>query len=258
MRRWLLALLLIPKAALCDELHWAVRSMPPTVETSIESVARYLAARELEPFQRVKALHDYVADRVAYDAAAFANDSIPDEDGDAEAVFRNHRAVCEGYAKLLSALGRAIDVPIRVASGHVKWPTDYVRHAWNVVDIGGRSYMIDVTWDAGYVRGREFRRSYSTKYLLVPLAHVRDRRETRPLVDHAWLYQIRNDLNRLWTRDMSSTSRRAELFAIWDRAQRLEPSPTKSLALSIIASFMHDRLPDGNRSGLGVPALRIR
>ncbi|MEO0815430.1 MAG: hypothetical protein AAFY60_21405, partial [Myxococcota bacterium] len=46
-----------------------VTSIPASAETDIESVAKYIAARESDPFMLVKALHDYVADRVAYDVA---------------------------------------------------------------------------------------------------------------------------------------------------------------------------------------------
>ena len=49
-------------------LHPAVINMPASAETSIESVAQYIASQEKDPMLRIKALHDYVADRIAYDA----------------------------------------------------------------------------------------------------------------------------------------------------------------------------------------------
>ena len=48
-------------------MHPLVRAIPAEAETSYDSVAKYIAEREDDPLQRVKALHDYVADRVAYD-----------------------------------------------------------------------------------------------------------------------------------------------------------------------------------------------
>jgi hypothetical protein len=88
-------------------IHPAVAQMPASVETSIASVAQYIAQQEKDPFLRVKALHDYVADRVAYDAPAFFGQA-PRPPQDAETVFRSRKAVCAGYAKLLEALGQAI------------------------------------------------------------------------------------------------------------------------------------------------------
>jgi transglutaminase-like putative cysteine protease len=86
-------------------IHPAVANMPASVETSIAAVAQYLAQQEHDPFLRVKALHDYVADRIAYDAPAFFGQT-PRPPQDAETVFRTRKAVCAGYAKLLEALGR--------------------------------------------------------------------------------------------------------------------------------------------------------
>jgi hypothetical protein len=74
-----------------------VTDMPRSAETSIESVATYIRDHESDPYRRVKALHDWVADRIAY----------VDDGGEmsAEAVFNRRSGVCEGYAKLLAALG---------------------------------------------------------------------------------------------------------------------------------------------------------
>ena len=48
-------------------LDAVVAAMPRAEETSIEAVARYIAAREPDRRARIKALHDWVADRIAYD-----------------------------------------------------------------------------------------------------------------------------------------------------------------------------------------------
>jgi hypothetical protein len=89
-------------------LHPAVAAMPNSVETSIQSVAQYIAKRESDPVLRIKALHDYVADRIAYDSDAFYSGHYPDQD--AEAVFETRKGVCAGYANLLSGLATAINL----------------------------------------------------------------------------------------------------------------------------------------------------
>ena len=47
--------------------------MPPETKASVESIGRWIAARETDPYHRVKAIHDFVADHVAYDAPALAS-----------------------------------------------------------------------------------------------------------------------------------------------------------------------------------------
>jgi len=87
-------------------LHPLVTSMPAEAEVSIESVGTYIATREPDPVLRVKALHDWVADRIAYDTPNYLAHTIPQADGNAQAVFRSRIGVCAGYAKLLAALGK--------------------------------------------------------------------------------------------------------------------------------------------------------
>ena len=60
-----------------DRVHPVVARMPASAETSIEAVGQYIAQRVLDPIERIKALHDWVADRIAYDAEGFYSGKQP-------------------------------------------------------------------------------------------------------------------------------------------------------------------------------------
>ncbi|HEY9774265.1 MAG TPA: transglutaminase domain-containing protein [Planktothrix sp.] len=149
-----------------------VTKIPAEEETSIASVAHYIAEHETDPMLRVKALHDYVADRVAYDSEAFYSGNMPDQS--AEAVFENHKSVCAGYANLMSALGKACGEKIIVVVGDARDDKNGDKlsgygHAWNAARINNQWYLMDACWDAGYVsRERGFTKKYTTSYLLPP------------------------------------------------------------------------------------------
>jgi transglutaminase-like putative cysteine protease len=158
-----------------DTLHPAVVSLPKEHEASIESVAKYLAEKEKDPYFLVKALHDYVADRIAYDGPAYVDylkkgTRIPPQG--AERVFREGIGVCAGYAQLLAALGRAAGIKIVYVGGDSRssgW--DAVRgagHAWNAAEIDGQWYLIDATWNAGHLSGKKFEKQFGTSYLFTP------------------------------------------------------------------------------------------
>lgn len=151
-------------------LHPAVANMPPDVEVSIESVARYIAQQEPDPYLRVKALHDYVVDRIAYDAPAYFGRS-PRPPQDAQTVFQTRKAVCAGYAKLLEALGNAIGEEIVYVVGDSRSQISDLggsSHAWNAAKIEGRWYLVDATWDSGYVDSSGFTKQYRADYLFPP------------------------------------------------------------------------------------------
>ena len=151
------------------KLHPAVATMPASAETSPEAVAKYIAARESDPYLRVKALYDYVTDRIRYDAPALAAGEYPPQDP--ETVFEARKAVCAGYAKLLDKMAETIGVNVVYVTGVSRDRNGDVGgngHAWNAVEIDQKWYLIDATWGAGFVEGDKFTKRYNTEYLFTP------------------------------------------------------------------------------------------
>lgn len=144
-----------------------VTSIPEAEQASVEAVGRYFAARIDEPRRLVKALHDYVVLRLTYDKATLerylAGDRSNRPSQEAEAVFAARTAVCEGYARLMVALGKAAGVEIAYITGYIRdarrraEPADSEEtmkaalegyaHAWNAVKLDGRWWLLDATWD---------------------------------------------------------------------------------------------------------------
>ncbi len=158
-----------------DDLHPVVAEMPESAETSIQSVAAYIAEREDDPFYRVKALFDYVADRLTYDVAVLealeqGRHDYPPQD--AEAVFEAGTAVCAGYARLLVELGRETGDEIVYVTGVSREQDGSISglgHAWNAARIEGQWYLMDPTWGSGSVDSDEgFKARYNPTYLFTP------------------------------------------------------------------------------------------
>lgn len=152
-------------------VHPAVAAMPDSAKVSVEAVGRYLKGQVSDPFLRVKALHDFAAEWLAYDAPALATGDLPSQR--AADVFAARTAVCAGYAQLLVALGEVTGDHIVYVTGHSRASgedLDGVGHAWNAVELDGAWYLIDPTWDAGFVNGDAFTPQYRSDYLFTPPA----------------------------------------------------------------------------------------
>ncbi len=150
-------------------LHPLVTSITSSDETSIKAVADYISSREKDPFLRIKAMNDYVADRIAYDAVALAEGRYPPQD--AETVFKTRKAVCAGYSKLMVALAKHTGDEIRYVTGVSREQGGQIAgggHAWNAAKIEGAWYLIDTTWNSGSVKGTKFTKAYTTDYLFTP------------------------------------------------------------------------------------------
>jgi hypothetical protein len=144
----------------------AIAMMPEDAQASIDSVGAYLLAHFPDPKARVKALHDFVVLRLTYDQAALraslAGDFEHRPSQEAAAVFARKTAVCEGYARLVAALGKPANLEIAYITGYirdtkrrtaagsdesVKASLEGYLHAWNAVKIDNQWLLIDATFD---------------------------------------------------------------------------------------------------------------
>ena len=147
-------------------VHPVVAGMTASDETSPESVARYISARVTDPFERVKALHDWVVTRLRYDSASITGVR---KKQDAQSVFASRLGVCEGYARLLVELGKSSGDRFVYLTGEVREEHGElapVGHAWNAVEVKGAWYLLDATWDDPVMSdGTD---AYRTDYLFIP------------------------------------------------------------------------------------------
>ncbi|MEL4896792.1 transglutaminase domain-containing protein [Crocosphaera sp. Alani8] len=158
------------------EIHDLIANIHPNTETDIQSVANYIKTNELDPFLRIKAVHDYVVTKLTYDVAVLETGVRPSQE--ARDVFKTGQAVCEGYAKLFEAIAKAMGEDVIYLEGDVRRefaPNDVIplnlkfldlsynwtRHAWNAVKIEENWYLVDTTWD-------DSETSYYTDYLMPP------------------------------------------------------------------------------------------
>ena len=72
--------------------------------------------------------------------------------------------VCEGYAKAFKVLCDQLGVPAVCVSGLSDKSRTGSGHMWNLAQIGGSWYLVDVTWDDSDTAGAQ---ASSRRYLLV-------------------------------------------------------------------------------------------
>ncbi len=101
-----------------------------------EAIAAALAGTEgLEPYAQVLAVHDYLVRTCAYGDPESAVDHT------AYGALLSGQAVCEGYASAFRILMDRLGIPCIVVS------SEEMEHGWNMVQLDGQWYHVDVTWD---------------------------------------------------------------------------------------------------------------
>jgi len=159
-----------PQWPLPAEPHPIIRAMTDSEASDLDAVAERIRTHEVDPFQRVKAIHDFVVRWVSYDAEALRKDyDIPPQD--AVATFARKTGTCDGYVQLMIAIGEKLGLSMTRIVGRSRASgagLDGFYHSWVGVEIGGTPWLVDPTWNAGSLFGREYRPRYSTSYLFTP------------------------------------------------------------------------------------------
>ncbi|MBQ7160989.1 MAG: hypothetical protein IJR90_04715 [Clostridia bacterium] len=96
--------------------------------------------------QKALYLYKYLTDNVVYNDEGYYDTSMWDWFYDA--MIKKY-TVCAGYACALSFLYNGAGIDCINVTGKVKDETD-TSHMWNCAEIGGKYYLFDPTWDAGY------------------------------------------------------------------------------------------------------------
>lgn len=146
-----------------------VMTLPAEAETSPAALGAYIAQHEPTQAERARAVHDWVADRIAYDGPAYREGRYPPQD--AATVFRTRVGVCAGYARVFAEVAKAAGLEARYVVGTVRgvgMRPDGELHAWNAVKIDGAWALVDTTWDAGHLDGAKFIKEYRTIYHRTP------------------------------------------------------------------------------------------
>lgn len=123
-----------------------IRDQQRSLEARIQRLTRPLAgAGEAE---KEKAIHDFILANVRYDKLKkpYSHEII--------GPLGQGVGVCEGIAKTVKVLCDAVGLPCIVALCHAAPEAGICyRHTWNLVQLGGRWYHLDATFDNSLQRG---------------------------------------------------------------------------------------------------------
>lgn len=171
-----------------------------------EKACRILPAdiREKPEIERERWIHDWLCGHVTYRGAADElSDNIYDRNCSAIGAMLDGQANCQGYADAFYMLGTMAGLTVNIQIG-----TEGRPHAWNVIRLDGKWYILDVTFDdsAGIDTGEPHYYMFNVGRDLVEGLREWDRWAASAAVAHTsdkWFYRQRgwgvktNDLSAL-------------------------------------------------------------
>ena len=153
----------------------AYRSGDPSPLSEMDKVIYDGAISAIAEFYRddmteaeiVTAAHDWIVENITYDEAALL--AIPKKTPDTEnpyGVFTIRQGICMGYTTTFQLFMDMLGVNSQIVRGTASDGLIWEEHAWNLVEIDGKYYHVDTTWD-DFVPDEVGRPAFHM-YLLVP------------------------------------------------------------------------------------------
>lgn len=120
-----------------------------TIMSTIHSIKQ--EAEGKNDYEKVKIIHDWIVNntRYAYDEYKSGNYQI-DKNITAFmpiSIFKYGKGVCQAYAETFDLLAKEVVLQSILISGEGYSYESWGGHAWNLVNVDGKLYHIDTTWD---------------------------------------------------------------------------------------------------------------
>lgn len=145
---WAIIILFLFSNNLCAEKMNPIDSLSihtlDETQHSVNALVTYCESHTTTDLERVRFYFVWVATHIQYDDNATGSDKQ-----NLESVFKEKKALCSGFTRLLSHLCEQSGIPARYVAGYGKDPNDasnIQNHAWNVIRIDGKWAVFDVTW----------------------------------------------------------------------------------------------------------------
>lgn len=132
----------------------------------------------LTDVEKALLVHDRLAQWCEYDYQSFLDDNVPDCSYNMNGAFCKGIAVCAGYSRAYKFMLEKLGIRCYLCA------SDTLCHEWNIVEIGGKRYHVDVTWDDptwdvfGRVKHTNFLRSTNG---IISTGHTASDFETSPV-----------------------------------------------------------------------------
>lgn len=107
--------------------------MQKKIDRQVRKYVKGLA--DADDYEKVRTIYRRLIQKVDYNLEAENNQNII-------SVFIGKETVCQGYASAMQYLMDQLDIPCVIVTGMAKGGP----HAWNLVQLDGKWYYVDVTW----------------------------------------------------------------------------------------------------------------
>ncbi|HHW31990.1 MAG TPA: hypothetical protein GXX20_10025 [Clostridiaceae bacterium] len=113
------------------------------LEQRVDDIIRETIKPDMTDYEKELAIHDYIINNARYDTAYFNKKNISPESYSAYGILVLGKGVCEGYSEAMKLIMDRLGIECIIVTGKSR----NQNHAWNIINIEGNYYHLDLTWD---------------------------------------------------------------------------------------------------------------
>ena len=174
-----------------NKIEKILKKAPKRETISLNGFEEYMKKNTKDLTEKEKAylIFSWISYNITYDNKGLKKDTI---DRTAEGSYSKGTTVCAGYAKLFEHIGKALGLNVEYVSGFSKganYDPEHFNsdntHAWNILILEGKKFLVDCTWGAGTVGEDEvYEQKFEPFYFCTPpdiflLSHFPDIKENQ-------------------------------------------------------------------------------
>jgi hypothetical protein len=156
-----------------NQIDSIMKSLPKRDTTDLKKFKEFLKDKvnNLDDEGKAKILFRWICENIAYDDDSFFSGKCVE--CEPEAVFRNGKTLCSGYARLFKNIGEYIRLEIQCVSCYSKGlgyepgqTLTSTNHEYNIIKLDNKYRPIDCTWGAGTIQEKKFVKHLNEFYFL--------------------------------------------------------------------------------------------
>lgn len=205
------------------------------LDEAIDNMLKTHIKQGMTGFEKEVAIHDALVQHVDYYVYKDIN-SIPAIKHTAYGALIDKEAVCDGYAKAFKLLLEQCGITNVIISGK----TENENHAWNLVELGGKYYHVDVTSDKLNDNGKHVIHTYfNLTDKQIQQTHIVDDIFVIPIANEE-KYNYYNKTGNYVSYEDNLYSKLSKIISVQAKASVLEIKVDKRYYLQSIVDTLYD------------------
>jgi hypothetical protein len=128
------------------------------IDRKINQIIKQVITDDMTDREKIKAIHDYIVTNTTYDSEYAKTGKSNYFSNNAYGALVEGHAICGGYADAMALFLEIFDIKnYKIASS---------THVWNFVELNGKWYHLDLTWDDPVIKDSDKNRLEHTFFLI--------------------------------------------------------------------------------------------